>query len=103
MSASKNPLRNGSDGIDRATAHARDAVNSARDSIEEGYSEARDHAEQAFAAAQESGRAAYDEGAMMVREAHGQLESAVRRNPTATLLGAVGVGLLIGLAMKARR
>lgn len=104
MSASKNPLRNGSDsGIDRAAAHAKDAVNSARESIEEGYAEARDHASQAFSAAQESGRAAYDEGAVMVRDAHGQLESAIRRNPTAALLGAAGVGLLVGLAMKSRK
>lgn len=104
MTASKSPLRNGADsGIDRVAAHARDAVNSARESLEEGYAGARDQAAQAFAAAQESGRAAYDESVVMVRDAHGQIETAVRRNPTAALLGAAGVGLLIGLAMKARK
>lgn len=104
MSASKNPLRNGSDSsIDKAAAHARDAVNSARETLEDGYADARDHAAQAFSAAQASGRAAYEEGAVAVRDAHSQLESVVRRNPTTALLGAVGVGMLVGLALKARR
>ncbi|GAA4221334.1 hypothetical protein J4E08_05390 [Sagittula sp. NFXS13] len=102
MSASKNPIRNGS-GMEKATAHARDAVDSARESLEGGYTEAREHAARAFDAASESVEAAYEESALAVRDAHGQLETMVRNNPTTALLGAAGVGLLVGLALKARR
>lgn len=108
MCAQKNPLRNGadkriSDSYDRAKAHAHEAVHAARETFEDGYADVRDHAAQAFSAAQDSGRAAYEEGAAAARDAHGRFEGMVQRNPTTALLGAAGVGLLLGLALKARK
>ncbi|MFW2588441.1 hypothetical protein [Sagittula sp. SSi028] len=104
MSASKTSLRNGAGkGFEKAAAHARDAMDTARETLETGYDEAREHASQALDAAQEGGRQALDEGVVAVRDAHGKLEGMVRRNPTTALLGAAGLGLLFGLALKGRK
>ncbi|MFP7673855.1 hypothetical protein ACG74X_10940 [Marivita sp. S0852] len=70
---------------------AEEAVETARKSVERTVATARDEGEKALSEAQDTFMSAQD-SAM----------SAVRRNPGLALLGAVGVGVLLGMAMRGR-
>ncbi|EBA08418.1 DUF883 family protein [Sagittula stellata] len=100
--------------FDKAQKHAKDAARHARASVEEAYAEARDTASDAYERARAEGRHAYEtaqlrgreaveEGRLALAERHGQIEAYVRSNPTTALLGAAGVGLVLGMILKSRR
>ena len=81
--------------VQAAAAAAHDHVHSALET-------ARDTGQEALNKAHQAGQQLYDGGSDMMRSAHSGFDQAVRRNPTAAVLGAIGLGVLIGFAFKQR-
>ena len=102
-SASKSTRQNGAAAeFELASDHAIEAARTARSALGKGLEEARDASGEAYEKAKEKGEALYADGDAAVRAAKGQAEEMVRKNPTTAVLGALGVGLLIGLAVRSR-
>lgn len=78
-----------------ATAKARATLESALDTV-------KDKSSEALETLQSAGDTALKEGTDLVAGAQSELDSAVRRNPTLALAGALGIGVLLGLALRSR-
>ncbi|MEO1138169.1 MAG: hypothetical protein AAFW87_01825 [Pseudomonadota bacterium] len=61
---------------------------------------AKEYVADHVADAQDAGKKALDAGRDSVTAAHQTFGDAVRRNPTTAILGAVGLGVLLGLALR---
>ncbi|MGR3513537.1 MAG: hypothetical protein ACU0GG_12315 [Paracoccaceae bacterium] len=70
---------------------AQSAIEDARSAVEDGISDAREAVDEFTKDAGEQ-----------VRKASSQATTFVKENPGMALLGAVGVGVLVGLAMRSR-
>ena len=62
----------------------------------------RDRTAQTVDAARDSARAGFEKGVDHLSTARSEAESAIRRNPGLAIAGAVGVGILLGMALKSR-
>lgn len=79
-----------------------DAVTKAKETVSGAYESVRDAGSEALERAQAAGETAIGNGTDMVRGAQSELDTVVRRNPTVALVGALGLGVLLGLAMRSR-
>jgi ElaB/YqjD/DUF883 family membrane-anchored ribosome-binding protein len=75
----------------RAAEKLRDAVSYAQDNVKDAADTVRDTAVQAV-----------ERTADQAQNMQGEFDSAVRRNPTLAVLGALGVGMVLGLALTRR-
>ena len=87
---------------DDAVAKAKDSVNTAKDSVNNAYETVKEAGTEAVGRAQAAGEAAISSSTDMVRGAQSELDSVVRRNPTVAVVGALGLGVLLGMALRAR-
>ena len=75
----------------RAAEKLRDAVSYAQDNVKDAADTVRDTAVQAV-----------ERTTDQAQNMQGEFDSAVRRNPTLAVLGALGVGMVLGLALTRR-
>ena len=80
----------------------KEAAAAARETAEATIETVRGSAQDTIEKVQETGQQVYDDGSQMVSKAQSELNRTVRNNPTVAMLGALGVGVLIGLALKQR-
>ena len=74
----------------------------AKETVSGAYESVRDAGSEALERAQSAGETALGSGTDMVRGAQSELDTVVRRNPTVAVIGALGLGVLLGLAMRSR-
>lgn len=86
------------------TAHSQNGRDHAdlRDRAKDLASSTSEAVEDTATALREKGDAALRDSQDALSSAHQSALMTVRRNPTTALLGAVGVGVLLGLALRAR-
>lgn len=89
--------------LDAAAAKAKEAALKAGEATRETYEDVRGKARDAAHEAQEAGRRAMSQGHEKFFDARVEAEDMVRRNPGLAIAGALGVGVLLGLALKSRR
>ena len=89
--------------IQEAAVKAKDAAYKARDAASDSVHELRESARETAEKAKETGRRYAEQGNEMLFDARVEAEDVVRRNPGLAVAGALGVGVLIGLALKTRR
>lgn len=77
------------------TARVKDSAQATLDAVTSKGGEALDRVHAA-------GEAAVREGTDLVTGAQSELNSVVRRNPTLAVAGALGLGVLLGMALRAR-
>ncbi len=75
---------------------------SASDQLRNTVADAQDSVNQAAQSVRDSATTAVQAGADYAQTFQGEFDSAVRRNPTLAVLGAMGVGLALGLALTKR-
>lgn len=92
---------NGADAKDIET-RARDAAASAKDAIENTAAQAKDAGEKALADAKDAGEKALVDAKNSFEGFQQDAVAAVRKNPGASLVGAIGIGVLIGMALRGR-
>ncbi len=78
------------------------AIRATADAAQAAIDGARTKGTDAASDAMAAGSAALENGRELAGGAQKAVESAVRRNPTASVLGALGAGLLIGYALSRR-
>ncbi|MCL3880737.1 hypothetical protein [Marivita sp. GX14005] len=87
---------------DKMTDKARDAAASAQQTVREAAATAEEHVRDAAHSVAERTSHAVDRGAEHASALQHEFDTMVRRNPTAAILGAVGVGILVGMALRGR-
>jgi ElaB/YqjD/DUF883 family membrane-anchored ribosome-binding protein len=90
------------DATEDLRARSKDALETAKDSLGSAYETTRETGAEALKTAQATGQAVVKESSDLVRDAHSDLNTAIRRNPTLAVAGALGFGVLLGLALKPR-
>jgi ElaB/YqjD/DUF883 family membrane-anchored ribosome-binding protein len=81
---------------------SKDAVETTKEALGNAFEATRETGTEALKTVQDAGQAVVRDSTDLVRDAHTDLNSAVRRNPTLAVVGALGVGMLLGLALKQR-
>ncbi len=95
------------DKLRRATAeqmeNVRGYTEEARRQLHEGWDEARRHLNDGWEEARHHINEGWDEARSKAKDLHQAGEEYVRSNPTGSILGAVGVGIILGLLIGGRR
>lgn len=86
----------------RTASRKEEAVTKAKDSVNNALESVKDAGTEALERAQSAGEAAYSTSTDMVRGAQTELDTIVRRNPTIAVVGALGLGVLLGMALRSR-
>jgi ElaB/YqjD/DUF883 family membrane-anchored ribosome-binding protein len=81
-------------------ADLKEVPSNAGEAISSTFESVRGQSAEALSKAREASDFAVREGQEMVSSAHQQFAEVVKRNPTAMVLSTLGVGVLIGLAMR---
>jgi ElaB/YqjD/DUF883 family membrane-anchored ribosome-binding protein len=80
----------------------KEVSSTAGEAIASTFESVRDQGAKAASKAREASDLVVKEGPEMVSSAHRHFADVVKKNPTAMVLGTLGVGVLIGLAMRSR-
>jgi ElaB/YqjD/DUF883 family membrane-anchored ribosome-binding protein len=91
------------DPSEKIRARGRDALETAQETLGTAHETTRETGAEALKSAQATGQAVVRDSADLARDAYADLNTAVRRNPTLAIVGAMGVGMLLGLALGSRR
>lgn len=84
------------------TDRLRDAATQARDGVQDAAAQARDGVQDAADTVRHTAANAVERGSEQAHAVQSEFDSMVRRNPTLAVLGALGLGVALGLSMNKR-
>ncbi len=88
---------------DEARRHLNKGWEEARHQLHEGWEEARHHINEGWEEARHHINEGWDVTRSKAKDLHQAGEEYVRANPTGSMLGAVGIGIILGLLIGGRR